>query len=48
MEYYSCGSIDEYLKGKNFFTENDLRWIASCCLMAMSYLHSKGLIYEVN
>ena len=48
MEYFECGSIAAFLKRKNYLTEKDLREIASCCLIAMSALRSKGLIHGVS
>ena len=48
MEYFACGSIATFLKRKNYLTEKDLKVIASCCLIAMSALRSKGLIHGVS
>ena len=48
MEYFECGSIATFLKRRNYLTEKDLREIASCCLIAMSALRSKGLIHGVS
>ena len=48
MEYFACGSITTFLKRKNYLTEKELREIASCCLIAMSALRSKGLIHGVS
>ena len=48
MEYFECGSIATFLKRKNYLTEKELREIASCCLIAMSALRSKGLIHGVS
>ena len=45
MEYFECGSIATFLKRKNYFTWKE---IASCCLIAMSALRSKGLIHGVS
>ena len=48
MEYFECGSIATFLKRKNYFTWKELKEIASCCLIAMSALRSKGLIHGVS
>ena len=48
MEYFECGSIAAFLKRKNYFTWKELMEIASCCLIAMSALRSKGLIHGVS
>ena len=48
MEYFACDSIATFLKRKNYFTWKELREIASCCLIAMSALRSKGLIHGVS
>ena len=48
MEYFECGSIAAFLKRKNYLTEKDLKEIASCCLIAMGALRSKGLIHGVS
>ena len=48
MEYFECGSISTFLKRKNYLTEKELREIASCCLIAMSALRSKGLMHGVS
>ena len=48
MEYFECGSIAAFLKRKNYLTEKDLKVIASCCLIAMGALRSKGLIHGVS
>ncbi len=48
MEYFECGSISTFLKRMNYLTEKELREIASCCLIAMSALRSKGLIHGVS
>lgn len=48
MEYFECGSIATFLKRRNYLTEKELREIASCCLIAMSALRSKGLIHGVS
>ena len=47
MEYFECGSIATFLKRKNYLTEKELMETASCCLIAMSALRSKGLIHGV-
>lgn len=48
MEYFECGSISTFLKRKNYLTERELMETASCCLIAMSALRSKGLIHGVS
>ena len=47
MEYFACDSIATFLKRKNYLPWKELREIASCCLIAMSALRSKGLIHGV-
>ena len=47
MEYFACDSIATFMKRKNYLPWKELREIASCCLIAMSALRSKGLIHGV-
>ncbi|KAK8830358.1 hypothetical protein WA577_006044 [Blastocystis sp. JDR] len=46
MEYCHCGSIGSYLRNGNQFTEDELREIASCCLLGMDYLHRRKIIHR--
>ena len=47
MEYCHCGSVGAYLKRGNRLTEEELREIVSCCLLGLSYLHSRNIIHRV-
>ena len=48
MEYCHCGSVGAYLKRGNRLTEEELREIVSCCLLGLSYLHSRNIMHRVE
>ena len=41
------GSFDDYLKNNKLLTEDQLRDIASCGLLGLGYLHSRGIKHRV-
>ena len=47
MEYCHCGSIRTYLNSGCVLNESELREIASCCLLGLSYLHNMNIIHRV-
>ena len=47
MEYCHCGSVGAYLKRGNRLNEEELREIVSCCLLGLSYLHSRNIMHRV-
>ena len=47
MEYCHCGSIASYLRRGNRLNEEELRAIASCCLLGLSYLHKRNVAHRV-
>ena len=47
MEYCRCGSLESYLVSGNAFSEDELREIASCCLIGLHYLHCCNVIHRV-
>ena len=47
MEYCDVGSIQEYMDMNNRLTEDEMREIASCCLLGIEYLHSRDYSHEV-
>ena len=48
MDYCAYGSIDSYLKNGHRLKEEELREIASCCLLGLNYLHKKNIIHRVS
>ena len=48
MEYCHCGSVASYVRKGNRLNEEELREIASCCLLGLNYLHKKNIIHRVN
>ncbi|OAO18018.1 STE family protein kinase [Blastocystis sp. ATCC 50177/Nand II] len=40
MEYCHCGSLASYMRNANRLNEDELREIASCCLLGLNYLHN--------
>ena len=47
MEYCQCGSIRTLLNSGYVLNEEELREIASCCLLGLSYLHNMNIIHRV-
>ena len=48
MEYCHCGSVASYVRKGNRLNEEELREIASCCLLGLNYLHKKNIIHRVS
>lgn len=44
-----CGycSLSTFIKSGNYVTEEQLREIASSCLLGLNYLHSRGIMHGV-
>ena len=47
MEYCNLGSVEEYSCMKQQMKEDEMREIASCCLLGMSDLHSRNFAHGV-
>lgn len=47
MEYCRCGSIANYMQRGNLLKEEQIREIASCCVMGLNYLHSMRIVHRV-
>ena len=47
MEYCHCGSVGAYLRNGNRLKEDELREVVSCCLLGLSFLHTKHIILRV-
>lgn len=48
MEYNDIGSLDELAVMKYRIKKDELREIASCCLISLDYLHSRHIIHAVT
>ena len=48
MELCHCGSLAAYIRNGNRLTEDELREIASCCLLGLNYLHQHNIIHRVS
>ena len=48
MELCHCGSLAPFSHSGNYLTEDELREIASCCLLGLDYLHQRHIIHGVN
>ena len=49
MEYCHCGSLASYIRHGNRLNEDELREIASCCLLGLNYLHNtKKIVHRVG
>ena len=46
MEYCHCGSVGAYLRSGNRLKEEELREVVSCCLLGLSYLHSRNVMHR--
>ena len=47
MENCELGSLDEYISINMGLNEDELREIASCCLLGLDYLHSQHIMHGV-
>lgn len=47
MDYCDLGSVQEYMDMNNMLTEEEMREIASCCLLGIDYLHSRNYSHGV-
>ena len=47
MENEQLESLREYMDENNRFSEDELRDIASCCLLGLDFLHSRHIIHGV-
>ena len=47
MENYELGSLDEYIYCNGGLNEDEVREIASCCLLGLDFLHSRHIIHGV-
>ena len=48
MEFCHCGSLGAFIRSRNRLTEEELREIASCCLLGLESLHAKSIIHGVR
>ena len=48
MEYGDYYSLSQFLKHKDYMTEEQLREIARGCLLGLSYLHERGIMHGVS
>ena len=48
MENCDCYSLSQFLKHKDYMTEEQLREIARCCLLGLNYLHDRGIMHGVS
>ena len=47
MENYELGSLDEYIYCNVGLNEDEVREIASCCLLGLDYLRSLNTMHGV-
>lgn len=47
MENCVLGSLDEYIHYNGTLNEDEVREIASCCLLGLDYLHSQNIMHGV-
>ena len=47
VENEQLESLREYMDENNRFNEDELREIASCCLLGLDYLHSQHIMHGV-
>ena len=48
MEYCQCGSIRTLLNSGYVLNEEELREVASCCLLGLNTLHKLSIIHRVS
>ena len=47
MENCELRSLDEYIHYNGILNEDEVREIASCCLLGLDYLHSQNIMHGV-
>ena len=48
MEYCQYGSVGAFLRNGGRLKEEELREVVSCCVLGLSYLHSKKIVHTVG
>lgn len=48
MEHAELGSLRQFIRSGNSLTIDDYRETASCCLLGLESLHTKGVIHGVH
>ena len=48
MENCELGSLMKYMDKRERLREDELREIASCCLLGLDYLHQHHIIHRVS
>ena len=48
MENCDCYSLSQFLRRKDFMTEEQLREIARGCISGLNYLHERGTMHGVS
>ncbi len=48
MEDCDCYYLSQFLKHKDYMTEDQVREIAHGCLLGLKYLHERGIEHGVN
>ena len=48
MEDCECFSLSQFLKHRDYMTEEQLREIARGCLLGLNYLHERGIAHGVS
>lgn len=48
MEHAELGSLRQFIRSGNSLTVDDFREIASCCLLGLESLHTRGIIHGVH
>ena len=48
MESGGCLSFPQFIKHRDYMTEEQLREIARGCLLGLKYLHKRGTVHGVS
>ena len=48
MEYCQCGSMRALLNSGYVLNEEELREVASCCLLGLNTLHKLNIVHRVS
>ena len=48
MENCDCYSLSQFLRRKDYMTEEQLREIARGCSLGLKYLHERGIVHGVS